>query len=170
MGTSQTAREIITYPASLLRNRAAKVTAITDQTREIAEAMAEVVIRANGIGLAAPQIGTSKRIIVIDLEGTFHVLINPVIIDHSDKVTKKKEGCLSVPGVEGEVSRSSEVTVQADTLDNKKIEITGEDLLARVLLHEIDHLNGVLFIDHLDNSERKSALKQYRALHNREER
>jgi len=123
--------------------------------------MVEAVIRASGVGLAAPQIGVSKRIIVLDMDGEFHVLINPHIVEISDEEDESQEGCLSVPGVEAPVVRKRRVCVRGLNLEGEEIEVGGEGLIARALQHEIDHLDGVLFIDHLSPARRQSLLKEY---------
>ena len=124
--------------------------------------MVEAMLRANGIGIAAPQIGVSKRIIVLDLDGKFHVLINPEIIETSQESEEIVEGCLSIPGVDAEITRKLRAHLRGVTLDEKTIDIEGEGLMARAIQHEIDHLNGVLFIDYLSPARRRSLLKEYR--------
>jgi peptide deformylase len=124
--------------------------------------MVEAMLRANGIGIAAPQIGISKRIIVLDLDGKFHVLINPEIIETSQESEEIVEGCLSIPGVDAEITRKLRAHLRGVTLDEKTIDIEGQGLMARAIQHEIDHLNGVLFIDYLSPARRRSLLKEYR--------
>jgi len=153
--------EIRTYGDPSLRRRAESVEAIDDEIRTICERMVETMLRANGAGLAAPQIGISKRIIVLDVDGEFHVLINPELIETSGDVEQFNEGCLSVPGVHATVSRSARATIAGTNLDGERVEITGEGLLARAIQHEIDHLNGRLFVDRLSQVKRRSLLKEY---------
>lgn len=119
------------------------------------------MIRASGVGLAAPQIGVSKRIIVLDLDGEFHILINPELVETSGEEDESQEGCLSVPGVDAPVVRKRRACVRGLNLEGKEIEVGGEGLIARALQHEIDHLDGVLFIDHLSPARRQSLLKEY---------
>lgn len=109
--------------------------------------MADTLYDANGVGLAAPQIGISKRVVVIDAGEGLIELINPEIIEYSDETEVQAEGCLSIPGAQGEVERYYKVTVRAMDRQGKTFEISGEGLLARALQHEIDHLHGVLYID-----------------------
>ncbi len=154
--------EIRTYGDPSLRRRAEPVEAIDDEIRTICERMVETMLRANGAGLAAPQIGISKRIIVLDVDGEFHVLINPELIETSGEVEPFNEGCLSVPGVDSVVERATRAVVQGTTLDGKTVRIEGEGLLARAIQHEMDHLNGGLFLDHLSPARRQSLLKEYR--------
>ncbi len=153
--------EIRTYGDPTLRRRAEPVEAIDDGIRTICEQMVETMLRANGAGLAAPQIGVSKRIIVLDIEGEFHVLINPELIETSDDVEQVTEGCLSVPGVNAAVGRATRAMIEGTTLDGATVRIEGEGLLARAIQHEMDHLNGNLFLDHLSTARRQSLLKEY---------
>jgi len=154
--------EIRTYGDPSLRRRAESVEAIDDEIRTICERMVETMLRANGAGLAAPQIGISKRIIVLDVDGEFHVLINPELIETSGDVEQFNEGCLSVPGVDSVVERATHAVVEGTTLDGETVRIEGEGLLARAIQHEMDHLNGGLFLDHLSPARRQSLLKEYR--------
>jgi len=153
--------EIRTYGDSVLRRVADPLTKIDEETKRIAEKMVEAMIRANGIGLAAPQIGVSKRIIVLDLNGEFHILLNPKIIETSQESEEIVEGCLSIPGVNAEVTRKLRTHLRGITLDEKPVDIEGEGLMARAIQHEIDHLNGVLFVDYLGPARRRSLLKEY---------
>ena len=152
---------ITTYGDPVLRRKADPVRKIDTGTKQVCESMAEAMIRANGVGLAAPQIGVSKRIIVIDLDGEFHILINPQLVETSEEKDESEEGCLSVPGVEAPVVRKQRACVSGINLDGREVEVEGEGLIARALQHEIDHLNGVLFIDHLSPARRQSLLKEY---------
>ncbi len=154
--------EIRVYGDSVLRRVADPLRNIDAGTKKIAERMAEAMIRANGVGLAAPQIGVSERIIVLDLDGQFHILVNPEIIETSSEAEEAVEGCLSVPGVDAEVTRRVQVRVRGVTLDEKEIDIEGEGLMARAIQHEIDHLNGILFIDHLGPARKRSIISEYR--------
>ena len=151
------------YGSPVLREKAMPVNNIDSEVRELVENMIETMYTEGGVGLAAPQVGVSKRIIVIDTEeeGVI-VLVNPVIIKREGE-TKEEEGCLSVPGVYSPVRRSSSITVEAIDLNEKKIKITQEGFLAIALQHEIDHLEGYLFIDRLSPAKRlliKEQLKE----------
>ena len=152
---------IKTYGSPALRQKAYPVGKIDTEIKQVCESMVEAMIRANGVGLAAPQIGVPKRIIVLDLDGEFHILINPELVKTSEEEDESEEGCLSVPGVEAQVVRKQRACVCGINLDGKEIEVEGEGLIARALQHEIDHLNGVLFIDHLSPARRQSLLKEY---------
>lgn len=155
--------KVITYGNPVLRKKAALVKKIDDKTKKIADAMVETLRSARGVGLAANQIGVLEQICVIDTskgekEDGLLVLINPVICESSGN-RKFEEGCLSFPEIYGEVERAAKIKVKALNLKNETIEIVAEDILARVMQHEIDHLNGVLFIDYL-NFVKKLALQK----------
>ena len=142
-------RNIRTYGDEILTKRAKEVEEIDERTKELIEDMIETLHKNNGVGLAAPQVGVLKRIIVIDIyeEGTdVFVLINPEIIKTKGEQTVE-EGCLSLPNQFAKIVRPAEVTVKALDKDGKKVKLVGKDLLAQALSHEIDHLNGELFID-----------------------
>ena len=149
---------IVKFGHPVLETPAAEVTVFDEELKKLADDMFESMYAARGVGLAAPQIGISKRIAVVDI--TFKedpeaklVLINPVIV-HKEGRQRNSEGCLSIPEFREDVSRAKTVTVRAQDLTGKTFEQTGEDLLARAFLHETDHLNGKLYISHI------SALKR----------
>jgi peptide deformylase len=139
-------RNIRKYGDEILRKKARDVTVFDDNLKTLLEDMAETMKDANGVGLAAPQVGILKKVVVIDVGNGLIELINPEIVFEEGEVVEV-EGCLSIPGVNGEVVRPQKVKVKALDRNGKKIEIEGEDLLARALCHEIDHLNGILFVD-----------------------
>jgi peptide deformylase len=153
----------------VLRRPAEPVHEITDEIRAICSTMVEAMIRASGAGLAAPQIGIAKRIIVLDVEGEFHILINPELISVEGESDVLVEGCLSLPGVNAPVTRGTRATISGTTLEGERIELTGEGLLARAIQHEMDHLNGHLFIDHLSPARRRSAIQEHKRRQRREE-
>ncbi|MDT3698228.1 MAG: peptide deformylase [Thermincola sp.] len=138
----------------VLREKARRVPNITPNVLKLLDNMAETMYDAQGVGLAAPQVGVSKRIVVIDVGDGLIELINPEII-HREGTEMDAEGCLSIPGVRGEVKRAAKVTVKA--LDRTGITITleGEGLLARAFQHELDHLDGILFIDKAERLSKK---------------
>ena len=149
---------IVKYGNPVLEKPAAPVTNFDDELKKLVEDMFESMYAAKGVGLAAPQIGISKRLAVIDV--TFKedpnaklVLANPEII-HTEGKQKQSEGCLSIPEFREPLTRANKVTVRAQDIEGNWYEKTGEDLLARAFLHETDHLNGRLYITHL------SALKR----------
>ena len=130
----------------VLRKKCRVVEDFDDRLFELLDDMAETMYQANGVGLAAPQIGILKRIAVIDVGDGLIELINPQIISVSG-CSIEQEGCLSVPGKYGTVERPDSVTVKAYNRNGTEYEITGEGLLARALCHEIDHLDGIVFVD-----------------------
>ena len=132
----------------ILKKRSREIEVIDDKIKELAQDMFETMHKWDGVGLAGPQVGVLKRIIVIDLyeEGTQYCLINPVLIKENGE-QEVDEGCLSFPNKFGKVTRPKEVVVEALNLEGKKIKIKAKDLLAQALCHEIDHLNGIVFTD-----------------------
>ena len=144
----------------ILRQETALVTTVSDELRRLIDAMFETMYAAKGIGLAAPQVGRTERLTVIDVDEEPLVLINPEIVLAEGK-TKGEEGCLSIPEIYGDVERSGRVVVRALDRTGKPFEIEGEELLARCLQHEIDHLHGKLFIDFLSVLKRRAALSKW---------
>ena len=138
--------EIKKYGEECLVKESVPVEAVTDEILEILENMVETMHEANGVGLAAPQVGILKRIVVIDVGEGPLVLINPEITETSGEQTGD-EGCLSVPGMSGQVTRPNYVKVKALTEDMEEVEYEGEELLARAFCHEIDHLDGKLYTE-----------------------
>jgi len=135
----------------VLRKTAKPVTKFDEKLKMLADDMIETMVAEDGIGLAAPQIGILKRLIVIDLydEKGVTVYVNPKII-HEEGEQFEIEGCLSVPDVSGAVRRPYKVTLRAQDLEGETFEAEGEGLLARAMCHEVDHLNGILFIDKVE--------------------
>ena len=130
----------------ILRKTAKEVTEMTPKIRELIDDMFDTMYEANGCGLAAPQVGIRKRIVVIDCGDDPIVLINPVILETSGEQTGS-EGCLSVPGKTGVVTRPNHVKVKAYNADMEEFTLEGEELLARAICHELDHLDGKLYVD-----------------------
>lgn len=130
----------------ILRKRSREISEINDRVLTLIQDMKDTMYHAEGVGLAAPQIGILKRIVVIDVGNGPIVLINPEIVNVQGSQIDL-EGCLSVPGVQGKVERPQKVTVKALNEKGEMFELEGEGLLARAFCHEIDHLNGKLFID-----------------------
>jgi peptide deformylase len=139
-------RNIRTDGDEVLRKASKEVTEINDKIRTLLKDMADTMYKADGVGLAAPQIGILKRVVVIDVGEGLLELVNPKIVSQSGEQLEV-EGCLSIPGVMGEVKRPEKVTVEAQNGNGEKIVIEGTELLARALCHEIDHLDGILFKD-----------------------
>jgi peptide deformylase len=159
---------ILTYPDPELKKKSAAVTVINDKTRELVRDMVETMYDAPGIGLAAPQIGVHQRILVIDIAGKDEapeliVAINPVIV-HADGESYEEEGCLSVPKYAANVHRHIRVVVKALNLDGDEVTWNADDLLAIAFQHEIDHLDGVLFIDHISPLKKEIFRRKYRRL------
>lgn len=141
--------EIITVEspkAGVLRRKARTVGRITPQIRQLIEDMIDAMHEANGVGLAAPQVGVSKRVILAEVEERLHVLIDPKIVKHEGEEIGT-EGCLSIPGIVADVPRAARVKVKAKNRRGKGITLDADGLLSRVLQHEVDHLDGVLFLD-----------------------
>ena len=159
---------VVKYGDPVLEKIAAPVTAFDEQLKKLVQDMFESMYAAHGVGLAAPQIGISKRIAVIDI--TFKedpnaklVLINPEII-HTEGKQTQNEGCLSLPEFREPVSRARRATVRAQDATGQFFETTGEDLLARAFQHEIDHLNGRLYIAHISGLKRDLIKRKVRKL------
>ena len=159
---------IVKYGDPVLEKPAEAITTFDDDLKKLIEDMFESMYAARGVGLAAPQIGISKRIAVVDV--TFKedpdaklVLINPEII-HKEGRQRSSEGCLSLPEFREEVTRAQKVTVRAQDANGKFFEHTGEDLLARAFLHETDHLNGKLYISHISALKRDLIKRKIRKL------
>lgn len=141
--------QIVKMGEKVLKEKAQEVKAITPNIHKLLDNMAETMYDANGVGLAAPQIGVSKRVVVIDTGDGLFELINPVIINKSGEEADE-EGCLSIPNLVGTVRRAKKVTAQALNREGELIEYEVQGLLARAFQHEIDHLNGILFVDVAD--------------------
>jgi len=153
--------DIVTYPDPRLRERAREVESVTDEIRKLLDDMAETMYEAPGIGLAANQVGVLHRAIVVDvgedpelgIESKLYKILNPSIVKQLGS-SENEEGCLSIPDVREYVTRSEQVTVIGLDENGKEITLEADGLLAICLQHEIDHLNGVLFIDHLSRLKR----------------
>ncbi|WP_028575067.1 peptide deformylase [Desulfonatronovibrio hydrogenovorans] len=152
-------RKLVTYPEEILSRKAEPVAEINDYIRDLAGDMAEIMYQNRGIGLAAPQVGEGLRLITVDLSGPdkrddLMVLVNPEIID-SQGESESEEGCLSVVGYKSSVCRAEKIRVRALDLKNNQVILDADDLLATCLQHEIDHLDGILFIDRISRLKRK---------------
>ena len=161
--------DILKYPDARLRRVAERVPVVDDRIRRLVADMAETMYKAPGIGLAATQVNVHERVVVIDLTEThdqLQVFINPEITWYSDTLQSYEEGCLSIPGIYDKVERPDAVTVTALGLDGKPFTLEADGLLAVCIQHEIDHLNGKLFIQHLSrlkqNRIRQKVLKMER--------
>jgi peptide deformylase len=159
-------REILIIGDPILARTSDPVDGITEEIVRLARDMVETVHAAPGVGLAAPQVGVNKRLIVVDLsvgedEDALHVLINPEIVTKEGEIVGE-EGCLSVPDIKEKVARPYKVVARGLDLEGRPIEIEGEDLLARALCHEIDHLDGILFVDKLSALKRTLIKKKFK--------
>ena len=156
--------EIRTFPDEVLKRKAEEVKDINAEIAKLAEDMLDTMYSAPGIGLAAPQVGRSLRVIVFDIshkegEKRPYILINPVITA-AEGSEVMEEGCLSIPGVYAHVKRAARVEVKGYDLDGREVTLQAEGLLARVIQHEVDHLDGVLFIDRLSRIRREIIKKK----------
>jgi peptide deformylase len=161
-----TIKPLIILPDPLLRQVSTKVEQVDDQIRTLADDMLATMYDAPGIGLAAIQVGIAKRMLVIDLskEGEDkkpQVFINPEILASSDERSTYEEGCLSIPDYYAEVERPARITVKHINIEGKEETSAADGLLATCLQHEIDHLNGVLFIDHISRLKREMVIKKF---------
>ena len=145
-----------------LRKATTPVVTITDELQRLIDSMFETMQHARGIGLAAPQVGRTERLAVVDLGDDPFVIINPEVIVTSSAKSKGEEGCLSIPDIYGDVERPKTVTVRAMSRHGAIFERDATDLLARCLQHEIDHLDGKLFLDYLSVLKRTAALAKWR--------
>lgn len=143
-------RNIVTEGDDVLRKKAKEVTEINDRVKAIVEDMVETMRAQYGIGLAAPQVGILRRIIVIELDDVLYTIINPVIVESSGE-QYEEEACLSVPGLMGRVRRPKYVKIKGLSPEGQPVEYEGEDLLAVAFCHECDHLDGILYTDKADN-------------------
>jgi peptide deformylase len=169
-------RPVLQYPDPRLRLVSRPIETVTDELRQLAQDMCEVMYDEPGIGLAAPQVGEPVRLIVVDTQWTQEgaersalILVNPVLSEREGKVLWK-EGCLSVPDLEGEVERAERVVLTALDLDGKEVSIRAEGLQAVCFQHEVDHLDGKLFLDHLSQLKRsRYALRRKKQLKREQE-
>ena len=145
----------------VLREASAPIAEVTEEVRRLVDNMFETMDAAEGVGLAANQIGRAIRVAVVDAEGTRITLINPVISDASGK-EREEEGCLSIPDVYAEVTRPERVVLKAIGRDGAPYQIEASGLLARAIQHEIDHLDGILFLDRLSPMKRRLLVAKYR--------
>ncbi|MGD1821313.1 MAG: peptide deformylase [Pleomorphochaeta sp.] len=154
--------EIYTIGEEILRNKAKKIEKFDSALELLVNAMFEKMDEADGVGLAGPQVGVDLRIFVIDdHKGVRKAFINPEIIETSMEECSMEEGCLSIPGVYAYLSRSERVTVQAQDEKGKTFRLEADNLLARAIQHENDHLNGILFADRLNDKDRTKLFRTY---------
>lgn len=159
--------DIVLYPEQGLREVCTPVAEMNDDIDKLIDDMFYTMYDAPGIGLAAPQVAVQERLIVVDVSEKNNqpiALINPEIIQSSGHITWE-EGCLSLPGIYAKVNRPSHILVRGMDRDGKSVEFEADELLAICIQHEIDHLNGKLFVDHLSGLKRTRALQKFRKLH-----
>jgi peptide deformylase len=157
-------REVKFLGDPVLRQRASELVEVTDETRKLIADMFETMYAEEGIGLAAPQIGESQRVIVVDPheEGSEpFALINPKIVETSDETDRAEEGCLSIPGLREVVERAVRVSVEGLDPQGNPTRMDAEGLVARILQHEIDHIDGIVFIDRVSPLKRRMLLKKW---------
>jgi peptide deformylase len=163
-------REIVLLGDPVLRTPADEVETFDDELRSLVEDMFETMYHAEGIGLAAPQIGISRRILVVDVrerdeeDGHRVALVNPEIVAMSEELDRAPEGCLSIPGLEEVVERPWKVEIRGFDPEGRDVRIEAEDLFGRALQHEIDHLDGVLFLDRVSPLKRRMLVKKWKKL------
>ena len=162
-------RPIILLPDPVLRRAAEPITSIDDDVRRLADDMLETMYAAPGVGLAAPQVGISRRLIVLDVsekddEKRPYVMINPLIVKRGEELNVHEEGCLSIPDVRVEIERPAEVVVQYLDRDGNQQELAADELLATCLQHEIDHLDGRLLIDYMSRLKRDMVIRRFKKL------
>jgi peptide deformylase len=162
--------EIKTYPEGVLAQKTQPITSVDKEVHSLAENMAETMYEGQGIGLAAPQVGQTCQLITVDVSGPslrqeLITLINPYIISKEGEVSSE-EGCLSVPGFQGKITRAAEVVVKALNLDGKEFTLEADGLLAICLQHEIDHLQGKLILDHVSRLKRNLYEKKIKKCQN----
>ena len=156
------ALDIRMFGDPVLKTRASPVESFDGSLSNLAEDMLATMREHEGVGLAANQVGRLKRILVAALEEEEFVLVNPVIEEGAGTIEKELEGCLSIPGIQVEVERPTAVTVSGQDASGSPLKIEASGLLARILQHEIDHLDGVLILDRTDRESRKAAMREIR--------
>ena len=159
--------KVLQYPDPILSKKAETIGKLSDKDLRVIQEMIEIMYEEDGVGLAAPQVGFSKRIIVVSpraVRGEEQVYINPEIIHFSDQQETGLEGCLSVPNVSCEVRRAKKITLKASNLEGKPLLEELQNFAARVVQHEVDHLNGILLIDRVDFNQRQALLGSYQRL------
>jgi peptide deformylase len=160
-------REVRIFGDPVLREPAAPVARVTNEVQSLIADMFETMYKEDGVGLAAPQVGVGVRIVVVDPreEGVRpFALLNPEVVTSSEETDRAEEGCLSLPGLKDIVERPAKVTVAGMSPDGETRTIDAEGLLARILQHEVDHLNGVLFIDRVSPLKRRMLLNKWQKL------
>ena len=156
------ALDIRTFGDPVLKTRAAPVESFDESLVRLTQDMLATMRDNEGVGLAATQVGRLKRVFVAAIEDDEYVVVNPVLTDISETTETATEGCLSIPGIQVDVERPTAVTISGQDVSGKPLQIEASDLLARVLQHEVDHLDGVLILDRTDRESRKAAMREWR--------
>jgi peptide deformylase len=148
----------------VLRQRSSEVAGVDDEVRRLVDDLFETMEAAHGVGLAANQVGVARRVAVVDADGQRFAMINPVIVE-AEGCTTAEEGCLSIPEIFGDVTRPERVVLEALDREGKPFRLAAEGLVARAIQHELDHLDGILFLDHLGLMKRKVLLARWKREH-----
>ncbi len=156
------ALDIRTFGDPVLKTRAAPVESFDESLVRLTQDMLATMRDNEGVGLAANQVGRLKRVFVAAIEDEDYVIVNPVLTDRSETTETRPEGCLSIPGIQVDVERPTAITVSGQDVSGKPLQIEASDMLARVLQHEVDHLDGVLILDRTDRQSRKAAMREWR--------
>jgi peptide deformylase len=156
------ALDIRKFGDPVLKTRAEPVQSFDESLLRLTKDMLATMRDNEGVGLAATQVGRLKRVFVAAIEDDEYVVVNPVLTDISETTETATEGCLSIPGIQVDVERPTAVTISGQDVSGKPLQIEASDLLARVLQHEVDHLDGVLILDRTDRESRKAAMREWR--------
>ncbi len=156
------ALDIRKFGDPVLKTRASPVESFDESLVRLTQDMLATMRDNEGVGLAATQVGRLKRVFVAAIEEDEYVIVNPVLTDRSETTETATEGCLSIPGIQVDVERPTAVTISGQDVSGKPLQIEASDLLARVLQHEVDHLDGVLILDRTDRQSRKVAMREWR--------
>jgi peptide deformylase len=156
------ALDIRTFGDPVLKTRAAPVDTFDESLSRLTEDMLSTMRENDGVGLAANQVGRLKRVLVASVDDEDYVIVNPVLSEKSETTERGTEGCLSIPGINVDVDRATVVTVSGQNASGEPVHIQAQDMLARVLQHEVDHLDGVLILDRTDRQSRKAAMREWR--------
>jgi peptide deformylase len=156
------ALDIRKFGDPVLKTRASPVESFDESLVRLTQDMLATMRDNEGVGLAATQVGRLKRVFVAAFEDDEYVIVNPVLTDRSETTETATEGCLSIPGIQVDVERPTAVTISGHDVSGRPLQIEASDLLARVLQHEVDHLDGVLILDRTDRQSRKAAMREWR--------
>ena len=156
------ALDIRKFGDPVLKTRASPVESFDESLVRLTQDLLATMRDNEGVGLAATQVGRLKRVFVAAIEDNEYVIVNPVLTDISETTETATEGCLSIPGIQVDVERPTAVTISGQDVSGRPLQIEASDLLARVLQHEVDHLDGVLILDRTDRQSRKAAMREWR--------